>query len=992
MNNIRKFFDSIDFSFDSDIKHKNISIPENSKLLQNIKNNIFVYDSPKNANTSFFLISEPITNEELFEIKRYFWNENKYELYFRTDAKNIKLCYAKNSPREKEIELDTFKLTELEEAEIEKIKKWKFESGAFWMDYVDALYKVKKNQSIDTKLINQLKLLKKELKQTLIESDNNIVQALIDRMLFIKFLEDNHIINSYFYKHFFNNKNLTYKQLLENSDSKKINLLYSKINDLFSNRLFETPIIEEQYINKTSNLIYKAIKQDDFITGQLSLFDFRFDIIPIEFISHIYEVFLEDDQADEGIFYTPPKLAQLITDDVIAKQGKVLDPACGSGMFLILAFRRLLKIKSIDDNASVSEKISYKINILKKNIFGIEKENTAWRLTIFSLYLEILKGLPNKDIKKYIKDRIEKEDDIKIFPDFSQNIINGNSLEVKKENLHFVNQTFDYIVGNPPFLKIPPDAKEHKKEREFTNNYSSEINGKIFKAKNVVSSQQLSQAFMLKIKDWANKNTKFGFVLNSSNFYNEKSDKFQEFFFESYQVENFYEFSRVKNILFSAGESVVVAIFNNKKIENNTLNYYPVDLEPFSKTFDLLIIQEDKKIEILQKDILSKSVILRDYLIGNEFDLNLIERLRKNDKLENYLLHLEDSKDKVNNGLQIVGKEQLIEEFGISEKWKILNKKERKKYSDEFKLKYTRGKKDKKFNTPLILPENLLSFQVTDIETFLGNISNFHRSRNPKIYDGNKILINRVGSKLKAVFFKEKIYYNFDVYSIFLANDNFYHIITAIINSDLINYLINIIYRKRSNGSFPKIGYDAIKNIPIPKELDKNLVAEISEISQQLIKGKLKYEDETKEKLNELIYDLYDLSYLERQRIKDFFSTKQQADQNDLEEYKIALYETLEMYFEKKPEIKFYNDNDFGFNLRVAAVYFNDSYKKMPSEKKVFKYRMHEILKETDQKFLVMREKIFGNNCVYIIKNKHFKNWSETKGFEDGKYILKKMS
>jgi len=668
----------------------------------------------------------------------------------------------------------------------------------------------------------------------------------------------------------------------------------------------------------------------------------------------------------------------------------VLDPACGSGMFLILAFRRLLEIKPIDDNASVSEKISYKITILKKFIFGIEKENTAWRLTIFSLYLEILKGLPNEEIREYIKQKIEKENDIKIFPDFSENIIKGNSLEIKKENLHFVNKTFDYIVGNPPFLKIPPDAEEIS----FIKNYQTEIDGNKIAATDVVGYKQISQAFMLKIKDWANENTKFGFVLNSSNFYNEKSVKFQNFFFENYQIENFYELSRVKKILFKkAKESVIVAIFNNKKVGNNIINYYPVDLELFSETFNLLVIQEDKQIEINQKNLLEKQIVLRDYLVGNEYDLKLIEKLINNDKLENYLLHLDDTNDMINNGLQIVGKEQLIEEFSISEKqWKTLTKKERKKYSDEFKLKYTRSKKDNNFNTPLILPKNLLCFQVTDIVTFLGNISNFHRSRNPKIYNGNKILINRVGSKLKAVFLKENIYYNFDIYSIFLANDNFYNIITAIINSDLTNYLINIIYRKRSDGSFPKIDYDAIKNIPIPRELDKDLVTKISEISKQLTKGKLQYEGETKKKLNNLIYDLYDLSYIERQRIKDFFSTKIIVDKNDLEEYKIALYETLEMYFDKKPEIKFYEDKNFGFNLRVAAVYFNDSYKEMPSGKNVLKYRIHEILKETNQKFLVMREKIFGKNCVYIIKDKHFKNWSETKGFEDAKFILKKFS
>ena len=138
MLSIKDFFENINFTFgteNSDIKPSNIIISENKNLTDKIKNNIFIYDSPEYANTSFYIISTPLSNKELFEIRRYIWNENKYELYFTTDTQNTKLFYAKSSPREKEIKISTFKLTEEENEELEKIKKWKFESGAFWMDY-----------------------------------------------------------------------------------------------------------------------------------------------------------------------------------------------------------------------------------------------------------------------------------------------------------------------------------------------------------------------------------------------------------------------------------------------------------------------------------------------------------------------------------------------------------------------------------------------------------------------------------------------------------------------------------------------------------------------------------------------------------------------------------------------------------------------------------------------------------------------------------------
>ena len=280
-----------------------------------------------------------------------------------------------------------------------------------------------------------------------------------------------------------------------------------------------------------------------------------------------------------------------------------------------------------------------------------------------------------------------------------------------------------------------------------------------------------------------------------------------------------------------------------------------------------------------------------------------------------------------------------------------------------------------------------MHFHILNPEIFLGNISNFHRIRNASIYEGEKILINRVGSNLKAFYSREKLYYNFDVYAIFL-NTNLYDLFTAIINSDIINYFINLVHRKRSTSSYPKIGYNAIKNIPIPKELDEKLVSEISEISKQLTEGELKYEGETKDKLNELIYDLYDLDYLERQRIKDFFTEDKQ--QIDFKNYKETLFYTLEMYFKNKPIIEYYPDDKFGFDLSVVAIYFNNKEREYPTAKKTLNYIIsEEILKNTKENFLVLREKIITKDCIYIIKSNKFKNWSETKAYEDGKNILK---
>ena len=128
--------------------------------------------------------------------------------------------------------------------------------------------------------------------------------------------------------------------------------------------------------------------------------------MPVEFISYIYEVFLSEKQKENGIYYTPKKLAQLIVDEVINEDriGSILDPSSGSGMFLIIGFQRLLEIaqkQGLEPENNI-EKIRFRNKLLYDNIFGIEKELTAQRFTLFSLSLQIFTGINPNDIEEFI--------------------------------------------------------------------------------------------------------------------------------------------------------------------------------------------------------------------------------------------------------------------------------------------------------------------------------------------------------------------------------------------------------------------------------------------------------------------------------------------------------------------------------------------------------------------------------------------------------------
>ena len=125
---IKKILENLDFSFDKDIFLKEMEFSENNELAEKLHNNVFVYNSPENTNSSFYLITAPnLTNDEIFEIRKYIWNEDKYDFYFYPENSDIiSLYYAKTNPIEnkEKSKIDSFK--GIDEEKIEKIRKWNF--------------------------------------------------------------------------------------------------------------------------------------------------------------------------------------------------------------------------------------------------------------------------------------------------------------------------------------------------------------------------------------------------------------------------------------------------------------------------------------------------------------------------------------------------------------------------------------------------------------------------------------------------------------------------------------------------------------------------------------------------------------------------------------------------------------------------------------------------------------------------------------------------
>lgn len=991
----KRFFLKLKFNLDNDIQLKELSFQSHT-LSSRLKNCIYFYKPPANSTkTSFYFFDlSNITEQELDDIHSRLWNENKSDLYFIPENDDIKLFYTKTNPKKDRIYLGKFPVHEKDEKLLEKISKYHFDSGAFWLNYQRKLKKIKQS-TVDYELVRTLKHLRKKLEDVYKENISNkterngIIQALIDRTLFIKFLEDRHIINSYFYQHFFNNED--YKYFLKNHEKRKINLLFNKINHIFNIVLFEKPEIPEEHLtDNIFDLLHETISHTDLLTGQLSLFDFQFDIIPIEFISHIYQIFLEEKQSEEGIHYTPEGLAKLIVDSVIKdKGGTVLDPSCGSGMFLVLAFRKLLNIKEISANNTL-ELIKMRNKLLVENIFGIEKNPIARRLAIFSLYLEILQGIDSKHINEFIRNEITKQgQNLAIFPyKFNENIRLGNALETEEDLKPFKKKKFDFIVGNPPWKEI----KEDDEELNYWKLHQDKIDGK-----------QLSQCFLIKINDWEKKDTRFGFVINSSNFHNE-SKKFQLYFFDRFKIELFYELSNVKNILFlESKEPASVVIFTNEDTRNNVIQYLSPQKNEFTKIFKVILMKDENRISISQNDLIKGRINLRDYLLGDEKDVELVNKFENPNypKLKDYVLFNKKKRPHIHEGLTFVGSKPICKEFGIDKaEWVSYSKQKQDELKEKFVNKYSRKAKTEAFNIPYIKPGNVGKYKILSPDCYMGeDISAFERAREKEIFMDDKVLFCRVGTNSKAVYCSSKIYFSSDIWVLKLKNPDLYYLIQAILNSRLVNYFLSIKARKREGSSYPKVNQSDIGNIPIPMFLDSNTVKEINDLSEKLTAGEIKYEQNIEEKMNELVFNLYDLNIIERNRINDFYLKDNIVTKREnIIEYCSTFFKVIKNYLQENIRISFeyFIEESLPISFVGIKISFSDSevnsQPKNPSIDKVNKYLITELVENAgNTNILSLRERIYGKNCIYFLKDKYLKSWTKTKAVGDAQKEIERL-
>jgi predicted RNA methylase len=419
--------------------------------------------------------------------------------------------------------------------------------------------------------------------------------------------------------------------------------LFGYLKERFNGSLLDSDLEEEEnnITDKHIEIIKSFLKGDDLKSGQYALkfWAYDFSIIPIETISSIYQGFISEQgklQETSGAYYTPPHLAELTVDILLEGhkeplyESKVLDPACGSGVFLVSMFNRMAnQWMSNNGNRHLKTRAKELLNILENRLFGVDVNETACHITCFSLYLAVLEQLEPCDVEELIKRGLK-------FPALlsTQNetkpIVHDNFFN---PNLKLTSKEFDFVIGNPPWVS------RGKCEDQFFLDWrkdDKEVRG---------PQKQIAHGFMWKVPERLNGSGKACLLLPTAVLLN-KTDKFQAAWFSQVTVEKVVNFSDLRFVLFADAIHPCIAVRFNKikpDITKNKIRYDSPKADIHSQLGGAVYIYDEDIKTIRLSELLSKaqddetSRIWKAQFWGTWRDLKFLQRLSDMPRLRDVL-------------------------------------------------------------------------------------------------------------------------------------------------------------------------------------------------------------------------------------------------------------------------------------------------------------------------------------------------------------------
>lgn len=825
------------------------------------------------------------------QIKRYTWNAG-LPIGILTDFEELAIYEPKVTPKEHhDASIDRMEYYEY----TDYVDKWDEIYNLFSKDAVinGSLDKIEnsptKKETVTSEFLKTISEWRLELAKNIANRNKDLslspeelnfaVQLIIDRIIFLRIAEDRGI-----------ERYGQLKKIIELANDKKDEYpvyeafieLCKKADEKYNSGLFHFK--EEKDISLSADNLTPKLKIDD---GKLKKIirglyypdsPYEFSMISTEILGNIYEQFLgkvirltptgmakveykPEVKKAGGVYYTPQYIVDYIVENTVGEllksktpnkvsELRIIDPACGSGSFLLGAYQKLLdwhldyyskldkKPKDVIYKVGENEyklTIQEKKRILLNNIYGVDIDAQAVEVTKLSLLLKVLED-ENKDELESQQKLIQE----RALPYLGDNIRCGNSLigtnimdsmDLSSEDLHNINPFdwedefpyvfkqggFDTVIGNPPYVFGGNPGIDKLEKNYFKDQYESGT-GKI----------NLFTLFMEKGVKLLSESGLLSFIIPNTLLRVTSYKKIRKYLVENITIKEIVDLQ--PGVFKGVTTSPIIFTLNNKSSRLNNDVIIKKDLT--DNIFN----------QVKQKDFTKHGYIYN--IFCKESERLIINSLNEDSiKLGELCKYLRFGVVISKNKDEIVANEKIDNNYKP-----YLEGKEIGRYSIDYKGQYL------KYIPRLI-----------------------HRPRTADLFESEKLMIQRItgGDKPLKATYDNGYYYNKEsIINLVLESPDFnIKYILALLNSNLMNWYYNKEFSNESkltvNLSKEYLSEIPVKNISLEEqqqfieltdkmlELNKNLADCKIPKDEKILKLQI---SKTDDKINQLVYELYNLT------------------------------------------------------------------------------------------------------------------------------------
>ena len=413
-------------------------------------------------------------------------------------------------------------------------------NGTLWDDALACKTLLSRNKSAHKGLIDAVKKLSDVLDEKNI-LPRKLRRKLLILSLLIAYLEQREVFKDGYFGGFLPGANEFFQVL---ADGEALVSLLLALEARFNGHVFSFEDTDREALRATQQLtrFSKLIEGREEANGQLTLWNlYSFKDLPVELISHIYQLFVKD--ADSSV-YTPPFLVRLMLSETLdwdrldrlhQRDEVILDPACGSGVFLVEAYKRLvLHWRSRNDWRKPGIPV---LKGLLNKVRGVDLEEGAVELASFSLCLALCDALEPEEIRSSIK----------LFPRLDgKTILHKCFFDAKEQGL--IAGKVGVIVGNPPFtssLSTPGAERSYERYRKTVG---------------TLPDKQLAYLFLHEAMELVAEGGVLCMLQQYNFLYNQQSLAFRRDFIARWDVREILDFISVRGLFQKGGADTKIVV------------------------------------------------------------------------------------------------------------------------------------------------------------------------------------------------------------------------------------------------------------------------------------------------------------------------------------------------------------------------------------------------------------------------------------------------